>query len=94
MNFDKVPTAADERAVPPHCSGGNKVDKTELSRSAAPGSASRRHPAGSGSAPQLLINSGDLYRTVTLDWHGGLRYPRLEKAGNGEGTLDALLAPR
>ncbi|HYU94825.1 MAG TPA: peptidase M61 [Sphingomicrobium sp.] len=53
-----------------------------------------RNAKGSGAAPQLLINSGDLYRTVTLDWHGGLRYPRLEKVGKGEGTLDALLAPR
>jgi hypothetical protein len=31
---------------------------------------------------------------VTLDWHGGLRYPRLQKVGSGMGTLDALLAPR
>ena len=50
--------------------------------------------AGGGSAPQLLIHDGDVYRTVTLDWHGGLRYPRLEKVGTGSGTLDALLAPR
>jgi hypothetical protein len=35
-----------------------------------------------------------VYRTVTLDWHGGLKYPRLEKVGKGGGTLDALLAPR
>ena len=50
--------------------------------------------AGSGPAPQLLIHDGDVYRTVALDWHGGLRYPRLEKVGKGQGTLDALLAPR
>ncbi len=50
--------------------------------------------AGNGPAPQLLIHAGDVYRTVALDWHGGLRYPRLEKVGKGEGTLDALLAPR
>jgi hypothetical protein len=31
---------------------------------------------------------------VSLDWHGGLKYPRLEKTGTGQGTLDALLAPR
>jgi predicted metalloprotease with PDZ domain len=49
---------------------------------------------GKGPAPQLLIHDGDVYRTVTLDWHGGLRYPRLEKVGKGPGTLDALLAPR
>ena len=47
-----------------------------------------------GKAPELLVKAGDLYRTVTLDWHGGLRYPRLEKVGKGNGTLDALLAPR
>ncbi len=50
--------------------------------------------AGNGPAPELLIHDGDVYRTVKLDWHGGLRYPRLEKVGTGEGTLDALLAPR
>ena len=47
-----------------------------------------------GPAPQLLVHDGDVYRTVALDWHGGLRYPHLEKVGKGEGTLDALLAPR
>ena len=50
--------------------------------------------ANGGPAPQLLIHDGDVYKTVALDWHGGLRYPRLEKVGKGEGTLDALLAPR
>lgn len=50
--------------------------------------------AGNGPAPELLIKDGEVYRTVKLDWHGGLRYPRLEKVGKGEGTLDALLAPR
>jgi predicted metalloprotease with PDZ domain len=50
--------------------------------------------AGNGSAPELLLHDGDVYRTVKLDWHGGLRYPRLEKVGKGPGTLDALLAPR
>ena len=49
---------------------------------------------GSGPSPELLVHDGDVYRTVKLDWHGGLRYPRLEKVGTGEGTLDALLAPR
>ena len=42
----------------------------------------------------LLVRNGEDYRTVTLDWHGGLRYPRLEKIGTGEGGLDRLLAPR
>lgn len=42
---------------------------------------------------KLLVKSGEMYRTLDLDWHGGLRYPRLEKARKGQGTLDALLAP-
>ena len=37
--------------------------------------------AGNGAAPELLVHDGDIYRTVKLDWHGGLRYPRLEKVG-------------
>jgi predicted metalloprotease with PDZ domain len=49
---------------------------------------------GSNAPVELLLNQGDVYRTVKLDWHGGLRYPRLEKTGKGPGTLDALLAPR
>jgi len=43
---------------------------------------------------KLLVKSGEVYRTADLDWHGGLLYPRLEKVGKGQGTLDALLAPR
>jgi predicted metalloprotease with PDZ domain len=42
----------------------------------------------------LLVKSGDLFRTVSLNWHEGLKYPRLVKNGKGPGTLDALLAPR
>jgi predicted metalloprotease with PDZ domain len=53
-----------------------------------------KNAAGNGTSPELLISDGDVYRTVKLDWHGGLRYPRLEKVGKGPGTLDALLAPR
>ena len=53
-----------------------------------------RAASGNGPAPELLIHSGDVYQTVKLDWHGGLRYPHLEKVGTRPGTLDALLAPR
>ena len=47
-----------------------------------------------GAAPADTYLRGDLYRTVRLDWHGGLKYPRLEKVGKSGGTLDELLAPR
>ena len=42
---------------------------------------------------QLWVKNGERYRQVALDWHGGLRYPRLEKIGTGDGGLDRLLAP-
>ncbi len=42
----------------------------------------------------LIVKDGDAYRDVGLDYHDGLRYPRLEKTGTGETGLDRLLAPR
>ena len=51
--------------------------------------------AKGGTTPvQLWVKDGERYRQVALDWHGGLRYPRLEKNGTGEAGLDRLLAPR
>ena len=43
---------------------------------------------------KLLVRSGTRYREIAIDYHAGLRYPRLEKMGSGEGGLDRLLAPR
>ena len=43
---------------------------------------------------QLLIKTGEKITPAAIDYHGGLRYPRLEKIGTGEGGLDRLLAPR
>ncbi|WP_375398262.1 M61 family metallopeptidase [uncultured Sphingomonas sp.] len=42
----------------------------------------------------LTVKAGEAIRTVSIDYHGGLRYPRLEKTGTGEGGLDLLLKPR
>ncbi len=42
---------------------------------------------------QLSLKKGDIYRTVSLPYYGGLRYPVLEKIGRGPSNLDALLAP-
>jgi predicted metalloprotease with PDZ domain len=41
----------------------------------------------------LLVEDGDTFRPVELDWHGGLRYPRLQPTAGGKGSLDALLQP-
>ncbi|WP_308814801.1 peptidase M61 [Sphingomonas sp. GV3] len=43
---------------------------------------------------RLLVKNGPRFRDVAIDYHGGPRYPRLEKVGTGEGGLDRLLAPR
>ena len=42
---------------------------------------------------RLLVQNGDTFRTLDLDWHGGMRYPRLQPTAGGKGTLDALLQP-
>ena len=50
--------------------------------------------AKGGKTPiQLLVKKGPLYRTIALPYHGGLRYPVLEKVGTGPSSLDTLLAP-
>jgi predicted metalloprotease with PDZ domain len=42
----------------------------------------------------LIIKSGGRVRDVAVQWNGGLRYPRLQKTGPGEGSLDMLLRAR
>jgi predicted metalloprotease with PDZ domain len=48
---------------------------------------------GSKAPIKLLVKKGDLFRTIDLDYHDGLKYPVLEKVGTGPSSLDALLAP-
>jgi len=42
----------------------------------------------------LLVKMGEEVRSVSIDYHGGLRYPHLVKTGTGETGLDRLLTPR
>lgn len=54
-----------------------------------------RSAAKPGAGPiELIVKTGDRYKTVKLDYHGGLRYPKLEKVGTGAGALDAILSPK
>ena len=46
-----------------------------------------------GAAIELLVKNGNRFRTVKIDYHDGLRYPRLERTGTGAASLDAILAP-
>jgi predicted metalloprotease with PDZ domain len=43
---------------------------------------------------RLIVRNGDRFRTVSIDYHGGPRYPKLEKIGKGMSGLDRLLEPR
>jgi predicted metalloprotease with PDZ domain len=51
--------------------------------------------AKAGTAPvTLLVKDFDRYRTIALDYHGGLRYPHLERIEGKPDRLTAILAPR
>jgi predicted metalloprotease with PDZ domain len=48
----------------------------------------------SGAPIEILLKDGELYRTVKIDWHGGLHYPHLERIAGSHDYLSELLAPR
>jgi predicted metalloprotease with PDZ domain len=51
--------------------------------------------AKAGAAPvELLIKDGERYRTVKIDYTGGLKYPRLERIEGTRARLDDILAAR
>ena len=43
---------------------------------------------------ELLTRNGDVYKTVVIDYRGGLRYPRLERTGSSPALIDEILRPR
>ena len=50
--------------------------------------------AENSSAPiKLLLKWDKEFTTVTLDYHGGFRYPHLERVGSTPDLLDTILAP-
>jgi predicted metalloprotease with PDZ domain len=50
--------------------------------------------AGKSNAPiKLLLKHNDEFLTVPVDYHGGLRYPHLERVESTPDRLDAILAP-
>jgi len=51
--------------------------------------------AKTGAAPvELLIKDGERYRTVKIDYAGGLKYPRLERIAGTPARLDDIYAAR
>ena len=54
-----------------------------------------RAAARPGAAPiELLVKADNRYRSVKVDYHGGLRYPKLQRIGSGPAMLDALLTAK
>jgi predicted metalloprotease with PDZ domain len=48
--------------------------------------------AKTGTAPiELLVKQGSNYRTISLDYHGGLRYPHLEPIAGSRDRLSEIL---
>ena len=60
----------------------------DLWRSSLRATAEKRSPLS------LIVKQDKRYSTISLDYSGGLRYPRLEKQGEGESSLDRLLMER
>lgn len=52
------------------------------------------HAAKGRTTPiELLVRTGDHFRTVSIRYDGGLRYPRLERVAGTPARLDQILAP-
>jgi predicted metalloprotease with PDZ domain len=49
---------------------------------------------GSGPAIELIVENTGYFKTVKLDYHGGERYPQLEKVAGTPSYLDDILKPR
>jgi predicted metalloprotease with PDZ domain len=47
-----------------------------------------------GTPIELLLRDGDQYRTIALDYRGGLRYPHLERDTAATDHLTEILSPR
>jgi predicted metalloprotease with PDZ domain len=51
--------------------------------------------AKDGTAPiELMVKEFDRYRTVAIDYHGGLRYPHLERIAGKPDLLTPILSAR
>jgi predicted metalloprotease with PDZ domain len=63
----------------------NRAYKGEVLKAAVTEAKTSRAPI------QLLVKKGNIFRTITLDYHGGLRYPRLERIAGTKDRLETIL---
>jgi predicted metalloprotease with PDZ domain len=59
----------------------------EAARAALIAAETKREPL------ELIVSSGDLVRTVRVDYHGGLQNPHLLRDGSKPDMLSAIIAP-
>ena len=50
--------------------------------------------AGNTTPIEMMVKKGDRFRTIRFDYHGGLRYPRLERIEGTPDRLGDILSPR
>ncbi|MGZ5183375.1 MAG: peptidase M61, partial [Ramlibacter sp.] len=62
----------------------NRVYKPELLKNAIKAAKDSKEPI------QLLVRKGNVLRTVAIDYHGGLRYPRLERIPGAKDRLEGI----
>ena len=53
-----------------------------------------RDATGSGPAIELIIENTGFYKVTRLDYHGGERYPQLERVAGVPDRLDDILKPK
>jgi hypothetical protein len=49
---------------------------------------------GGAAGPELILENGSYFKTVRIDYRGGLRYPHLERVPGTPDILTAIAAPR
>jgi predicted metalloprotease with PDZ domain len=52
-----------------------------------------RDGKGSGPAVELIVENTGFYKVIKLDYHGGERYPQLERVSSVPDRLDDVLKP-
>ncbi|TFW16927.1 M61 family peptidase [Massilia arenosa] len=66
----------------------NKAYKPDVLKSAIKAAKTGKDPI------ELLVKTGSTYRTIKLDYHDGLRYPRLERIADKPDLLEKIFAPK
>ncbi|WLI87894.1 peptidase M61 [Massilia sp. R2A-15] len=87
VNWDSVAFRAGLAANSTIVAVNNRAYKGEVLKAAVKAAKDGKDPI------VLLVKQGTNYRTISLDYHGGLRYPHLERIAGSKDRLTAILKP-